>query len=329
MRIVYLEPVRGAAFRSRLRADTLWGALCWNVQTLYGDAAVEDFIAAYGANSGPLHLSSAFPYCRTEEQLHHFLPSPLAEPRHEAVELSADAHAIKQAVREHKRAQKGNAWTTWEALSTGADVPATLPRLRTDPLTHTLVDRSRLGTLTVNGNGQLYHTLENRYRYGDKSADQPTESGLYFFVRGDHPTFEPALRYLSVNGLGGDRSSGKGHFRYRIMQVDEPAGSSAADLNLALYYPAETGGAILGGYQESDLLRYRLEPRQGRALGDGELPLAGRLHFAEGSVFPSGALPSPTPGRLLPMRRHPRGHTIYRYGYGFALPFQPTTHAPA
>ena len=151
--------------------------------------------------------------------------------------------------------------------------------------------------------------------------------GLYFLVDYQDETWrsplERALTLLGETGLGGERSSGHGQFRW---EKDEgfslrlpDAGGAGAFINLSLYWPAEH--EVRSGVLEG--ASYALANRRGWVGAPGQLSLRKRdvRMLAEGSTFqkrPGGALVDSAP-------RDPAGarltsHPVWRYGLAFPAP---------
>lgn len=343
-KIIYLEQ-KGGGYRSSMRADTLWGALCWYIRRLQdgGGKRVQDFIGEYIAEGAkpPFVLSSAYPWIESDGKRTHFLPAPLVKlpPSHNYVTGDKTPTARKRQLRKAKIERGKQNMMSWEVIDqrfgnqTEPTVPQVAPRVEARATPHNVVDRRRLGTLTVNGSGQLFHSFENYVEWKGETAkkDSSVRQGLYFLLDGDDPALAPALRLLSVIGIGGDRRTGKGNFKATI--VDDAYNLPGRQFSLprvknpnsavllSPYHPGINGEDVkYFGNLNDDRFQYKLEERQGRNLQAGEHHQDGRLYFTEGSVFPKERLPDSALGRLLEMGPHPRyGHEIYRYAYAYLL----------
>jgi CRISPR-associated protein Csm4 len=344
-KIVYLQPQSAGLFRSKLRSDTLWGALCWAMRMVEqdGGAKLGQLLAAYAEPQeegiAPFYLSSAFPYLSRQdehgqEQKRLFLPYPLEPYRDQSPEkLPSDPQALKELMRIHKKQEKRKQWISWEVFSARfcggptsvVNVDTVLPRIGARAMAHSSIDRTRLGTLDTKQGGLLYHTNENYlYFEADTKEREWSDAGLYFLVQTeDFAPLEPALRFLEDFGLAGDRSTGKGHFRIEWQDIEAPeaseAGEKAARLCLSLYHPTQAEAQAIDN-AKGRLCRYKLEDRQGRYSWQKKHIQTGHFCFAEGSVFPRLDALQGHPGqnKLLPSQDG-ASHPVYRYGHGFML----------
>jgi CRISPR-associated protein Csm4 len=337
--IVYLKPVGAGGFKAELRSDTLWASLCWAIRSILGEAALEETLAAYESldEAEAFYISSAFPYLeekRDEEEVWDkvcFFPKPL-QPYLESRPLDIEGltpEEIKMEVRKAKRRDKRLAFlpkSQFEYLIRGNRDPigaAAFPETISRPMTHNTIDRLSGSTLTIKenetdkeGRGQLFHT--------DEFYLKNENTGLFFLLRGNLEKVKPALRYLEHEGLGGDRSIGKGRFEIsepEDFSISTPATPNAL-VNLSLYHPTEKE---LKNWlaQDRDLLNYRLENRLGRVhLQKEHLHDKAVLFFKEGSVFPLQAehkRDNSIYGRNVVTGKHSAGFDIRRYGHGFMI----------
>jgi|APTNR8051073442_1049403.scaffolds.fasta_scaffold02150_9 CRISPR-associated protein Csm4 len=328
-KIVFLRPKGAGLFRSQLRSDTLFGALCWSLQTIT-NGLLKDLLPGYHGDSAkhqPFFLSSAFPFLEDAQGNRSlFLPHPMEPYRNfESDKKPADAQAAKQVMRNHKRSEKRQTWISWEAFNTrfaGNDShlpPNVLPKVSTRAVTHNSIDRRYLGTTVVADSGQLFHTNENYLDWdsGDKSAHW--KPGLYFLVQGNFDLIKPALRFLEHFGIAGDRGTGKGHFQIDWETIELPESPNAnARLNLSLYHPTASEAKALDASSDR-LFRYRLVDRQGRHLHQKEYRQPGYFFFGEGSVFPLIPELGAFPGKNLIIGNRNSTDDVQRYGRGFML----------
>lgn len=341
--IVYLTAKGIGGYRSRLRSDTLWGALCWSIRELYGDAGLQGMLAAYPSGAGAFQLSSAFPWVKTERYgITHFLPHPLVQPplsKEIPTEVGGIPEKAKAYFRKRKKveaARKG--YITWQQFAYHfgdgtPDLPAITAKIDSRAVTRNQIDRSRLGVLTEGDSGQLFHMNENFVRYTLPEGDRAQAHGLYFLLDGDSSMVLPALRLMESTGIGGDRTVGKGHFGirweadayqlgdggYALPRVANPN----ARVNLSIYNP-DAKWKVLQDYEKAaasnaQQWQYKLDVRQGRTVLQGDYLQKSRLLFAEGSVFPRTDA-SPYPGINWDAGKHSLlTHKIHRYGHAFLL----------
>jgi CRISPR type III-A-associated RAMP protein Csm4 len=342
---VYLTPKGAGLFRSELRSDTLWAAICWAHGYLNGSKGIEELIALYTSPSDKedtFFISSAFPYYKIKcgdncDKLLRFLPHPIEPYRDkQTVYDSSSVRRAKESMRSNKINKRE--WISWDEFSVrfcgNKQLTDTInfptPSLAQTATTHNTIDRARLGTLTVNDSGQLFHTNEN---YLQLKIDPRCEvrSGLYFLVTGNFSVIEPALRLLSHLGIAGDRSSGKGDFNIDWESVDVPEhGEPNARLCLSLYRPRvndELPAIESAKNSMHRYLQYKLIKRQGRFQMTSRYLQPSFLFFGEGSIFPNIGELQGVPGQVfsifdgVPGIKQP-AYNPHRYGHGLMLNVQ-------
>ncbi len=155
------------------------------------------------------------------------------------------------------------------------------------------------------------------------NAHFPENSGLFFLARfrgiDAQKHFEGSLRLLADCGIGGDRSIGRGTFRFTCEQCtltlpDNPD----AHVGLSLYHPTEK--EVQSGLL--DRAYYSLVKRYGYAAGLGARSLRRRnvLMLEEGAVFfdsqpPVGDIPV-----VLQKNEGGSPFDVFRFGKAFTLP---------
>lgn len=318
--IVYLDPVGAGGFRAPLRSDTLWGALCWAIRMVKDEKTLIEVLNNYAHNpDGAFYLSSAFPYETEEDGKMHFFPAPL-RPANKPAEIEVNENYPEETKLDARNAKKIDKLpeflpkSSFEYLIKGARtsyVAKKNPVYISRPMTHNTIDRLSGSTLKLNDSGQLFHT-EEQYLKGENT-------GFYFLLKGNLEYVKPALRFLEHNGIGGDRSTGKG--RYKIsepedFEVDTPTDANAV-MTLSLYHPIEE--ELIHWKKEHPLLNYQLEDRRGRThLQSKYLNDQSLIYFKEGSVFPI-INDYPVYGKNQLIDTHTAGFKMQRYGYGFMV----------
>ncbi len=162
-------------------------------------------------------------------------------------------------------------------------------------------------------------SVSNIYHFGEVSFAK--DCGLYFLMDSRTKEYEQkveaAIRVLGDEGIGGDRTYGKGLFKFKVgfkeIKMNLEPGSHF--VTLSLYYPGE---------EELSMLKdryYELINRGGWIYSMEAKNLRRRTvrMFAEGSVFKSAD--TDLYGGLANVK--PEGidlHEVYRYGYAFAVP---------
>lgn len=322
--IVYLKPVGAGGFKAPLRSDTLWGTLCWAIRMVEDESTLEGLITTYDGENPEkaFYVSSAFIYRQGNKKKTHFLPAPLLPGRSKDPITSSplSPFEIKSIVRKEKEREKLQTYlpqSHFEYIIGGEKNPdknnqEKLPGLVNRPMTHNTIDRLIGSTLDLNGSGQLFHTDE-QYLIGE-------DTGLFFLVSGNVDAIRPALRYLGNEGIGGDRSTGKGRFsisepeEFEIKTPSEPN----AQMTLSLYHPTSDELDYWSGNTDR-VLNYNLEDRLGRThLQKKYLHDKPLIFFKEGSVFPE-MKDRAYFGKNEMVGTHDGGFQIRRYGYGFMI----------
>jgi CRISPR-associated protein Csm4 len=290
-----------------IHSDTLYSAFFHGYRLLYGQESLERMLWLFLEDAPPFLISSAFPFW--EGIL--YLPTPKNQ-------ITADKKAKKVVYLDR---------TSWSLLLTGTSLMEVL----SNPDTSTI---PRTGITSGSGEDKQPWKLVDAPRVGlDRRTNHPGEryfhcgevhyedrSGLYCIVdirnRDYQRPFEAVWRLLADEGLGGDRTVGKGHFRYPVieefsLEVPNDAKGSVA---ISLYYPSAKERS---GFQESayDLVERRgyIYSPEGQSLRRKTVSM-----FTEGSVFPSpperkGALVNVTPSVF-------NAHHVYRSGIFFGMP---------
>lgn len=117
-----------------------------------------------------------------------------------------------------------------------------------------------------------------------------TYGGLWFLVKTDDFEFlKPLFRYLEDTGIGGERTSGKGHFEitwdekpYQLPESKNPD----SFIILSRWFPAENERSFNNGFASWNLLNLRPKRETMYPVG-GDRILKDLLRvFSEGSIFP-------------------------------------------
>lgn len=313
-----------------VRSDTLFSALCWGILQVSGSGVLHEWLDAFLQGPPPLLVSSTFPWAGDVR----FLPRP-----RRAASTDAGDEREERAMAGITKRLKTVAYVSevifdqlaagafpggeledgnflpgglWVSGAERAKLPIGQGGLweQPEPVAHVSVDR-------VSSAGALYHVGEVRYREG---------CGLWFAVRwmdtGWRSVVESALSALGESGIGGERSSGRGQFRWDSRPWDSGlarAGRHGAGVLLSLYHPTRQD-VEMGALDEA---MYRLELRRGwiaGGTGQGLRSMAVRM-LAEGSVLRGaesglGDLVDVTP-------RGFRAHPVYRYGLAFVVGSRP------
>ncbi len=293
-----------------IHSDTLFSAFCHAFRLLHDEEELKNLIRRFNENRPDFLISSAFPYWG---DLLYF-PVPKNQ-------LSTEKEVVKVEFVEKagfERLLKG------EKLEELINEVKTIPRQKKEseegmaerepryPWELDNVPRVGLGRLDNHPGERFFHFGQVTYR---------EDAGLFFLVKyltnEFSPKFEATFHLLADEGIGGDRSSGKGLMEkptFEEVEIDTPLNGNWI-VSLSLYYPkdeTETSGIKEGFYDLIERKGYIYSP-YGSSLRRRSIRM-----FAEGSVFPKEP---EREGRLVPVEPEIfQHHEVYRYGYIFSLP---------
>lgn len=297
-----------------IHSDTLFSAICNAYRLLYGKDKLEELLKLYTNNTPPFLLSSAFPYIGGSSDVLLF-PIPKSvdlgkyvdeRKKYKKVELISksiflkiisgeinktfinDCHLIQNnrvLITDLENIGKGDKkiWTSME-----------IPRVAIDSITNST---------------NIYHVGEVVYSAG---------CGLYFLIDFKNPEFiekvKSAIRVLGDEGIGGERTYGKGLFKVKNFELIEfDITSNNNFVTLSLYYPGQEELNGLNGY-------YDLVKRGGWIYSIDGISMRRKTirMFVEGSVFNK---PSESYGKLISVTPLNCLYNVYRYGYAFPIPY--------
>lgn len=285
-----------------IHSDTLFSAFCHSYLLLYGEDKLKSLLEKFINNSPPFIISSTFPWWDTKI----YFPIPLNQ-------ISRDKK-IKKILFVEKDG--------FEQILTGRSITeiinngfATIPDLKKEkdedkkPYFTINVPRIGLNRITNHPGDRFFHFGEVFYK---------ENSGLFFLVYFKDNTiekeFNTTLMFMSEEGIGGDRTVGKGLFeiaKKESITINIPENIDSK-ITLSLYYPKEEEiEDIKDGY-------YEILERRGYIYSPFTKSLRRKnvRMFKEGSVFNSqkeGKIVDVTP-EIFTI------HKIYRYGLAFTLP---------
>jgi CRISPR-associated protein Csm4 len=250
------------------QADSLFGALCWELLRAADEAGLERLLQRYRQGSPPFLLSDAFPA--------DLLPRPLCATLPTG---SPDVRLLTReqfvAARNGEHVEGGLPRQQWWSVSRG--VRAAMPRDGGDP--------------------QLFGTEEYFWR-----PDVPDEQRFVsLYVRADEewlPKIAVLLRALGRSGFGRRRSLGRGAFELlgpaEPAEWLEPLPFENAFVSLSHFVPEDSDPA--DGVWDV-LVKY---PRLGWVRGDSSRPYKGRvLMLTPGSCFRPAGRPRRWYGRMI------------------------------
>ncbi|MBC7348978.1 MAG: type III-A CRISPR-associated RAMP protein Csm4 [Candidatus Aminicenantes bacterium] len=288
-------------------SDTLFSALCHYHLLLYGE--VDTFIQAFRSNP-PFLLSSAFPFWDDE----YYFPLPKNQLSKEK-ELKKIKFVNLNLL---TRLLSGDSLDELkEEIETNQELEF-LPRLSKKHETKArlvpweIEDVPRVSLSRLNN-----HPGENYFHFGQVHFIE--KAGLFVLVRFKDKSWEPKVRalfnLLADEGIGGDRTAGKGLFyppEFDYLSIPDFDGANAV-YAASTYFPAEDElGALANGYYELELRKGYIFSPASKSYRRRSLRL-----FSEGSVLPGlsrrGTLVDITPQIF-------KAHPVYRYGFLFPIP---------
>ncbi len=324
MKIVYLTPK--SSFRENLRSDTLWGLICWGINTVYSKETLDNFIADHKEGK-VFKISSTYRFFREDENETLLFPKPILEPidinryfeENKISEKEKKASVIKS-LKDYKKVKFIDK-ETFEKFLTGELNESKyffsnlwdkkIPNFNREDVLHNQINR----LTNTTEEGALFSTSELFANNG----------GLFFLMDGTEEHLKlatGALNFFSHVGFGGDSSIGKNHFDIKIddftfKKIENPN----AFISLSLYSPKKEE---ITEYKKSrNYFWYELEARKGKF--GGQFIKAKNfwkdsvLLFKEGSVFPN--LNSQNYGRNIQVMKYD-DMNIYQFGYAFNLPIK-------
>lgn len=285
-----------------IHSDTFFSAFCYSYLLLYGENKLNELLNKFLTDTPPFLISSAFPYWNNKL----FFPVPLNQiPETDIKEIKKikfiekdgfekllNGNRIEEIYKKYTtipyKNEKGEIQTPYEIVVN--------PRISIDRLS--------------NSPGENYfHFAEVFYK---------ENSGLFFIVdfkdNSIEKEFMSTIRLLGDEGIGGDRTVGKGH--YKIVSEEEINFILPTDtkyqISLSLYLPKEDEIIDLQkGY-------YEIIERKGYiySVHCKSLRRKSVRMFKEGSVFSKGKK-----GKIIDVTPEIYNtHRIYRYGLSFPLP---------
>jgi CRISPR-associated protein Csm4 len=293
-----------------IKSDTLFSAICSAADKFYGSVVVEEFL-----KPDSLILSSAFPFLNDE----YFFPRPLNYyPNIDNNETIKDFKKIKFVSKEyleeiinHKEINHtfinknyilNGCWRTQKSKEDDLI-------FETNENPHVIVDR-------ISNSTQIFYKTEV---YFGKDA------GLFFLANVKNELinkFESVLRFIGDEGIGADRTIGKGLFEVEEIKDFSLKSTAAPDsyYSLSLYSPSEKEfNAILP--KESF---YEFDIRKGW-LSNNTLRRKSLRMFAEGSIikFNTNLDPKGSIQLVLSKDDYPDylQNNIYRSGQAMFIPF--------
>ena len=275
-----------------LHSDTIFSAFCHSYWLLYGDAQLTELLDSFIENKPVFLLSSAFPWIK--EKI--YFPVPLNQ-------FTGDKKLKKISFVEKKAFEQLLAGKTLQDISIYDRISEGKPWvIQSTP-------RIALNRLT-NSPG------ENYFHFGEVFFNSE-DSGLFFIVRFPDESFiknfQSTLNLMADEGIGGDRTVGKGFFNVQCSDIElvTPKNTNSI-ITVSLVHPKDNEIFNLkDGYYEIMERRGYIFSYAGRSLRKKSVRM-----ISEASVFPSnltGDMVDLTPEIF-------KQHRVYRYGFCLSLP---------
>lgn len=274
-------------------SDTIFSALCHCYSLLYGD--LESLLRPFLDGNPPFLISSAFPFFEDR----YFFPVPKNQ-------IPSEKSLKKIAFIELSGLEKLLRGSKLEEVARDAfTIPGKVP-------VYGYENVPRIGLNRMNS-----HPGENYFHFGQVTYFR--DAGLFLLVRMIDESFSDRLRSLFFlmchEGLGGDRSSGKGIFEkpeFSEMTIETVEAKGLYTLSTYSPRDEELIGLDAGFYDFEERKGYIYSPWN-QSLRRKSVRL-----FMEGSVFPANVQRT---GRLVDVT--PKvftRHRVYRYGFLLSLP---------
>lgn len=339
MKVVYLDP-RTSFKGERISSDTLFGAICWGIRSLYGKSLLEELLEEFRGGNPPFILSSTYPFQDSggDGKIHYF-PRPLGRPfrkkaqTREGVEKTKNLKKITLLPQELFKSYVDGELTD-EYLHQNSKICP--PRYDLGGKEYHM----RNGALVREGNlftrGEIPRNAINRLSSATEGAlffNRETflsdDTGLYFLLDifdEIEDAVNGALGFLGDRGLGGDISVGKGAFEMGEPQefsVLEGTGGEKLFTTLSLYHPAKEELEHFSKRGEKSW--YKLERRKGKMesafVNPKDVWKDTVYMFSEGSSFPA-IEDRRTYGDNPIVKRTP--FEVQQYGYAFPVGMEAT-----
>lgn len=269
---------------THFQSDTLFGHICWAIRFLYGESSgkLDEFLASYkNQDMHPLIISNGFPK--------GFLPKPVISPIHpddlDGIVGREDRIGKAGIIKEIKDLEYIPKEIFIELIKTGSLNPKRLfnalflhygknkgTLLKEIPM---VIQHNSINRLNQTATG-LFFQEERFFEKGGNSFEIYLKTSMPF------DEIEGIFHFISEQGYGRDKSTGKGHFEFDIKEgIDLPESDHPnAFMTLSSYIPHDK--APTNGH-------YRLIHKYGKlggtfAIGKNpfKMPL---IMFAAGSTF--------------------------------------------
>lgn len=303
MKIINIYPK--SSMKTSLDSDTLWGLLLWGIRHLYSKEEFNSILDDFVKGNPPFIISSSMPM-KYSGNIIYYLPKP-------AVKI--DTSNIESSVLKKFKKLKYISLTDFKSFTGTKEEQYNYitagnwssPELFSENIQHNTIDRMKGGTVE----GRLFYSTESFFK---------PDTGLYFLINGKLTDYAiNALKFLSINGIGGDASTGKGNFYFDVSETELFSNKISGNcfMSLSLYNPKKEEIKLFK--DNSGMFRYDLVSKKGKT---GKYVQSANVwkervtYFKEGSLFPN--LNQEYYGGCIKVKNDIE-FPVYSYGYGFPI----------
>lgn len=298
-----------------IHSDTLFSGICNAFRLLYGSEGLNDFLESYKNN--PVFFSSAFPYIKD------ILLFPLPKS------LDLSKHTISHELKKFQKIEFVSE-IIFKDIITGKDISEYLKEenlIQKGMVLLTKEEKEKYNILNIWNEREIPRSVIDREThdldiYHFKEVSFLKSCGLFFLIDFNNSEYKEkiiaSIRLLGDEGIGGDRSYGKGLFSVEFRDYSLKAYQKGNNfITLSLYYPQDLEMdkiSFLDSYYELILRKGWIYSQDGKSMRRKTIRM-----FSEGSVFKYENLKEPL-GRLVDVTPEEFFmHKIYRYGYAFSV----------
>lgn len=253
-----------SSFQALPSSDTLFGAICWGIKRLYGEEKLLETLKEFKSGKPGFILSSSFPLLQDKHcRFICFFPKPLnaglsADYIDEIAQSTAEKNlkkAMKEIITKYKKFKKAEYLS--ESLFCNAINGMTEKEFFEDYVfgkiksigsmllqdSEYMPDSMSYKSSTVQRNSIDRFTMstgEEGQTFYQQEIYASNIFNLHFIIMTDTLSFLlPVLKYLEDNGIGGNRSTGKGRFQIEIMgeKTLPSISNTKAFVSLSRYIP--------------------------------------------------------------------------------------------
>jgi CRISPR-associated protein Csm4 len=332
----------------RVHSDTLFSAWISACARLFKKDEFDKLLKRFLNTSQPVTMSSTFVYRHRDNRDIYYLPRPLKFP--------ANYPAGDGDLEFFKAYKKLNylpleVWHKWyqEEGFTSEDRQELIKETnnkKSDGFLHEqgtfsykeafkIGQEPKIAVDRVTRATNFYHTGFVQFQWEQNGNDIKSRSGLYFLLKFSQKDetlekqLQAALQLLGEEGIGGERSSGAGHFEVEWLPLPEMwqrvVNFKASQYTLISLLWEEDPSILKELITENKEACYEIIERGGWISGQ-QLRRQMLRMFTEGSVFaspPLGKIADVTPHQLIDKKtKKPKKHPIYRSGISLSLPIK-------